>query len=161
FVALFFVAIGALVEPRIIVAHWPAIVAIGLIFCVVRFFGWAVVARMSGFATSSATLMALAMVPLGEFNIVLRQAASTANRIDATERSVMLGIVFLSIFAVTLIAPLIERLGLRPSDLADASPVEPAEAPGEVLIIGFGRVGRTVAAILTRLGLSFSILERD
>jgi Kef-type K+ transport system membrane component KefB len=55
--------------------------------------------------------MGVAMLPLGEFNIVLANAASSAHRINDAEQAVLLGAIFASILLASIGSPLVKSLG--------------------------------------------------
>jgi CPA2 family monovalent cation:H+ antiporter-2 len=161
FVALFFVAMGTLLDPHLVLDHWLELVVIGVGFMLLRLGVWTGIGRLAGFPLSNALLMGAAMMPLGEFNIMLGNAATAAHRLSGNERGVLLGITFLSVLATTLSGPWLQRLHRRsraPSERVVEGRVTGAP---EVLIVGFGRVGRTVAEILARCEIPFAVLERD
>lgn len=158
FVALFFVSIGMLIDPKLIIDHWFAIIVFGIGFGIVRLFGWAIVGRSAGLGLRSAVFMGIAMLPLGEFNIVLANAASSAHRINDTEQAVILGAVFTSILLASVSSPLVKSLRI-PEHTTHVEEAPPSDAI--VAIIGFGRVGQTVAETLTRCDVKFAVLERD
>jgi CPA2 family monovalent cation:H+ antiporter-2 len=160
FAALFFVSIGTMLDPRQTAAAWQPILAIGSGFMILRLAGWTAVSRLGGFPARKALLMGIAMVPLGEFNIVLGNAAVSAHRLTDGERTVLLGLTFYSIFATTIGARALGRL--RSKIEAEAVAVEGHVASAaEVVIVGFGRVGRTVATALARCEIPFAVIERE
>lgn len=158
FVALFFVSIGMLIDPKLIADHWFAIVVLGIGFGIVRLFGWALVGRTAGLGLRSAAFMGIAMLPLGEFNIVLANAASSAHRINEAEQAVILGAVFASILLASVAGPLAKSLRFA-EDKTQIEEAPPSDAI--VAIVGFGRVGQTVAETLVRCNVKFAVLERD
>jgi CPA2 family monovalent cation:H+ antiporter-2 len=160
FVALFFVSIGTLLDPRQTANEWLPILAIGSAFLLVRFAAWAAIGRLGGFPARTAILIGVAMVPLGEFNIVLGNAAFSASRLDETERILLLGLTFSSILVATIGAPAFGRLRSK----AERENIEVeghVAAAAEVVVIGYGRVGRTVAIALERSEIPFAVIERD
>jgi CPA2 family monovalent cation:H+ antiporter-2 len=102
FLSLFFVAMGMAVDPGLIRTHWIVIVVIGGAFVVVRMLAWGALGRIAGFSAAAATLIGIAMLPLGEFNIALVNAAAAAHRVTRDERGILLGITFLSIGLATI-----------------------------------------------------------
>ncbi len=160
FAALFFVSIGTLLDPRHALEEWLPIVAIGCAFMLLRFAGWSAIGRLGGFPLRKSILMGVAMVPLGEFNIVLGNAAFNASRIDDAERALLLGLTFFSILGASGAAPALARLRAKAEDEAVEVEGHIASA-AEVVVIGFGRVGRTVAHALERCGIPFAVIERD
>ena len=156
FVSLFFVSMGMLLDPRAIAAQPIALAALGGALVVTRFIGWALLARLARIDRSSALLVGAAMVPLGEFNVVLANAAQAASRLSDAEYDLLLGVTFVSIGLATLGGPAANAL-LRRARQASGS-----DGAGErVVVIGFGRVGRAVADVLQRSGIAFTVVERS
>ena len=109
FLMLFFVALGMALDIRAVLAAWPAILALGAILIVVRLGIWTVTMRVLTFAWPAAAGLAIALLPLGEFNMVLANAAQTAGRIDASEFAGLIGATFLSIVVASVAAPFAKR----------------------------------------------------
>jgi len=123
---------------------------------VTRFAGWALLARLARIDRSSALLVGAAMVPLGEFNVVLANAARAASRLSAAEYDLLLGVTFVSIGLAALGGPAANAL-LRGARRASGS-----DDTGErIVVVGFGRVGRAVADVLQRSGIVFTVVERS
>jgi len=160
FVALFFVSIGTLLDPSVVIANWMFVLTIAVVLVAVRFGGWTVVGRIGGFSAKHAMLIGLAMVPMGEFNIVLGQAAKNAGRVTSVEQSLILAIVFVTIIFAAVAAPFASRLKHAPM-LVRETAAEEAQAHGRAVLVGYGRVGQTVGAILDRLNVPFSVIESD
>jgi len=160
FVALFFVSVGMLLDPKAILASWQLVFAGGAIFIVLRFLAWGALSRMRGLPLGAAALAALTMTALGEFNVVLVNEARAAHRIDVTEAQIILGVMMLSIVASIALAPLVGRLGKSDTErvaveghIAGPEPI--------VALIGFGRVGRTVGAVLQQTDTPFAAMDRS
>ncbi len=109
FVSLFFVGMGMLIDPALVIAHWPVILGAGAAFVAFRAALWFGLGRIAGLSASSAVVFGVALVPLGEFNIVLGNTAVGAAGMTAYERSILVGIVFFSILVTTIGAPLFNR----------------------------------------------------
>lgn len=109
FLMLFFVALGMALDVRAVLAAWPVILSLGAILIVVRLGIWTVAMRVLRFAWPAAAGLAIALLPLGEFNMVLANAAQTAGRIDAGEFAGLIGATFLSIVAASVAAPFVRR----------------------------------------------------
>lgn len=111
FVSLFFVGVGMLIDPALIVKHWTVIIGIGVAFVVFRAVVWSALGGVAGLSWPGVLLFGVALIPLGEFNMVLANTAVLASGINDYERSVLVGITFFSILATTLCAPLFNRFG--------------------------------------------------
>lgn len=159
FVALFFVSVGMLLDPRAFAAHWPLVAGLGVAFTVVRFGLWAGLARAMGIASGGALLAGVALTALGEFNVVLIDGALRAGRLSAEENQLLLGVTFVSIALCAGSGSLFERWST--GDARAAVPVEGDAARESVAIVGFGRVGQTAATVLRHAGVSVLGLESD
>jgi monovalent cation:H+ antiporter-2, CPA2 family len=160
FVMIFFVSIGTLVDVHAIAANWPAIVVIGTTLTIVRWLGWFGLSRLSRESLGTATALGIALVPLGEFNVVLANDSFSAHRLDSGEYATAIGATLLTI-VLAAVATRIASPRLRALDAATASGVEGFAREPEVLIIGYGRVGRTVGAICSRAGIDYAVIEND
>jgi len=160
FVLVFFVSIGTLVDVRALAAVWPAILLIGFGFAVARWIGWYGLARLVRQPMGTAAGLAIALVPLGEFNVVLANDSRAAGRLDAGEYATVIGVTLLSIALATILARFLTPR-LRGLDAARAPGVRPFDADPAVLILGYGRVGRTVGHICKRAGITFAAIEHD
>ena len=101
-------------------------------------------------------MVGAALVPLGEFNVVLANAARAAGRLSRAEYDLLLGVTFLSIGLATFAGPAANALlrGARRTSGAD-------DAGEKIVVVGFGRVGRAVADVLQRSGIGFTVVERS
>jgi CPA2 family monovalent cation:H+ antiporter-2 len=161
FIAFFFVSVGMLLDPRVLIAEWPAIVSLAAVLVVVRCAIWAALARLNGMALGAALLIGIAMTSLGEFNVVLVNASAHAGRLDQGEAQLLLAITFVTIALTVIGGPF-----ARPLRTLGAKAIAPEGALNDdlqplVAIVGFGRVGRTVGVVLRGAGIPFAALERD
>ena len=159
FAALFFAAIGMLIDPRFIADHLTLILGLVGLVMVGKFCLVAPLAGLFGYPLPAAVLVGLGLSQIGEFSFVL---ASEGQALGLVSRQLYLLIV--STTAVTLLvtpfllkgAPgLLRKLqGIpflsrwlaadeRPRDLDARAPQE-----GHVVVCGYGRVGQDVVRIL-------------
>ncbi len=108
FVMLFFVSIGTLVDVRTVFAYWPAILSIGVALAVVRFLLWYCLSRLARQPLEIAIALGIALVPLGEFNVVLANNGLLAKRLDTQEYAAVIGATLVSIVVATVAARLFE-----------------------------------------------------
>jgi CPA2 family monovalent cation:H+ antiporter-2 len=159
---LFFVSVGIGLDLSRLTAH-PALVlglALGLIGgkAAIAF----VAARLFGLKSAVAGETALVLAAGGEFAFVILTAAMGAG-IVAPDLGESLQIAAgLSMFALPALGGLGARLGraAAPAPAADAPAADP-EAPPRVLVIGYGRVGRTVGEMLSRHDIAWAAVDRD
>src|SRR5271163_2125053 len=73
FVALFFVTIGMLIDPRTWLANWPILaVLVGLIL-IGKFAVWFGVVRLFGYPSQTALRVGIGLTQIGEFSFILAQ----------------------------------------------------------------------------------------
>lgn len=97
FVALFFVTVGALIDPRQLLSH-PALLAeiLGLVV-LGKFVIWAVVVRLFRYPLQSSVLVAIGLTQIGEFSYVLMRVARDANLVGNDVYNATLAVSLLSI----------------------------------------------------------------
>jgi monovalent cation:H+ antiporter-2, CPA2 family len=159
FVMLFFVSIGTLIDVGSVIAHWSIILTIGLALVAVRFLGWYGLSAFVGQPRGTAIALGIALVPLGEFNIVLANNGLLVNRLDTTEFATAIGATLISV----VIAAIAARFAAPRRQAMDAkmSPSVPFTTQPAVIIVGYGRVGRTAGAICRRANIPFAVIEID
>jgi CPA2 family monovalent cation:H+ antiporter-2 len=95
FVALFFVSLGTLIDPRVIFANLPLLGMMLLLIVIVKFLVWVLVVRVFRYPLPTALVVAAGMTQIGELSFVLVQVAWSS------------GLVSENVFAVTLAGSLI------------------------------------------------------
>lgn len=159
FVMLFFVSIGTLVDVDGIRLNWRALVVIAIVTVLVRWLLWTGVSRLLRFTAGTAAALGVALVPMGEFNIVLGNASFAAGRLNRTEIALLIGSAMISIFVSAIGARAGERWFSRKG--APSSPTPDVSIGAPVVVVGFGRVGRTAASMLVEHGLDVAVVEHD
>ena len=110
FVLCFFVSIGSVIDPALVIGNWMTVVALSLVIAGLRGATWYLFALRCGIEAGPAHMVALAMVPLGEFNIVLAQAGNRAGRLSDVELSALVGVTLGSIVIASLAQPIFARM---------------------------------------------------
>jgi CPA2 family monovalent cation:H+ antiporter-2 len=166
FVALFFVTVGALVNPSNVLENLPLLGVMLVLIVVGKLFIWTAVVLLFGYAMSTALLVAAGLTQIGEFSYILVQVARDAGHVGSDVYNATLTA---SLLSILINAPLarhaprwLTALGLLDARGATASRV-PAEAErhGHVVLCGFGRVGSAVGEALATFGLRYTVIERD
>jgi len=98
FVALFFVSLGTLIEPQVILHNIPLLaVMLGLIL-VGKFFIWAIVVRIFRYSWRDAVAVAAGLTQIGELSFVVVQTATSAGMVRAEVFNATLAASLISIF---------------------------------------------------------------
>ena len=153
FVALFFVTIGVLIDPTVIIANLTLLGTIIVLIMVGKCFIWTMVVRVFGYRLLTAILVGTGLTQIGEFSFVLVQAAQTAGHIGTEVYNATLAASLITIIlnaahvryvpAWVTHVPWSQRLhsmGLVPPKTESVDAV--------AIICGFGRVGSAVGAAL-------------
>src|SRR5690606_25076328 len=122
----------------------------------------AVLARIFGSPWPRALQMGLLLGQAGEFGFVVIAAARAGGAIPEDTAAYMLIVTGLSIFLTPVVAGLGARIARRlTKDGPAAPPDDSAKETGHVVIAGFGRVGQTLADILSAQEIPHVGIEGD
>jgi CPA2 family monovalent cation:H+ antiporter-2 len=163
FVALFFVTIGALMDPNAVVANLPLLVLMLLLIIPGKFVIRAGISWLFGYPLSTALHVGLGLSQIGEFSFVLVQVARSAGHVGDDVYNATLAAALLSILVngvlVRYAGAWIDRLpAMAPSLPPDPAPTT---ARRHVIICGFGRVGSAVGEALDTFDIPYRVIERD
>jgi CPA2 family monovalent cation:H+ antiporter-2 len=161
FVALFFVTVGALIDPATVVRSLPLLaVMVGLIV-VGKLVTRTAVVWAFGYPVSTAVLVGVGLTQIGEFSFILVQVARSAGHVGDDVYNATLAAALITILinaALVRYAPRwLGRARLRDDEAAEAAP---REAAG-VLVCGYGRVGSAVAEALETFETRYVAIETD
>lgn len=106
FVALFFVTVGTLVNPRVLVSHPSLLVTLLCLIVVGKFIIWSGVVRLFGYPTTTAVAVGIGLTQIGEFSYVLVRVARNAGIVSETVYNAILTASLISI----LVNALLERV---------------------------------------------------
>jgi K+:H+ antiporter len=158
---LFFVSIGLGLDLSLLAARPGLIVGLMLGLLVINgavIFG---LSRLFGLGARAAAESALLLAAGGEFAFVLLHAAVREGLLEGPLVQTVLVSSTLSMFCIPLLAAASARLGrARPRNARHVVPDAEATARPKVLVVGYGRVGRLVADMLTRHGIPWTAVER-
>ena len=173
FAVLFFVSVGMLFNPVVIVEQPLRVLATLAVIILVKAVVTFAIVRGFGRPVRSSLLIAASLAQIGEFSFILAGLGITLGMFPEEGRSLILAGAIISITINPIIiraAGSIERwLQKNPALLAK---LEPAEEPfdaehglppvsNHVVLIGYGRVGRRIGDALTDAGVPFMVVERD
>jgi CPA2 family monovalent cation:H+ antiporter-2 len=160
---VFFVGVGLGLDLDAVAADPAAVFGLAALLTLLKavlIFG---AARLWGLKNRTALETALMLGPAGEFAFVILGAGLVEGIASpAFTRTVMLAAT-ISIFTIPLMAVIARRLVQEPAAAPDlpAEALSPTVAPGQVLIVGFGRVGRLVGEMLAEHGQAFTAVDSN
>ena len=176
FSVLFFVSVGMLFEPQVLIReplHVLAVVAI-IIFgkSLAAFF----LVLLFRYPLNTALTVSASLAQIGEFSFILGGLGVSLGLMPAEGQSLILAGAIITIALNPLVFHAIEpvlawirsRSTLaqaleRPDDPLAVLPmtVELTRLTGQVVLVGYGRVGRRIGAALTANGISFVVAEEN
>jgi monovalent cation:H+ antiporter-2, CPA2 family len=171
FAVLFFVSVGMLVNPAVVLANAGQVVALTTLIVV----GKALITLLLGFVlpASARTLLVVAvgLSQIGEFSFIVGQAGVSLGLLTQDQYGLILAGALLSIVINPLmfrVLPSLERVLQRnPSlwrRLERGGPTPVALHQGmtdHVVVVGYGRVGKHIGQVLRQLGLPYLVVEQD
>ncbi len=159
---LFFVTVGMQIDVSLLLSE-PFRILIGVAgLFLVKGLIITGLARVFGFPWRRAGQMGLLLGQAGEFAFVVIAAARAGGAIPNDTAAYMLIVTALSIFVTPIVAGIGARLANRiAGDGPSAPPPDEASETGHVVIAGFGRVGQTLADILSAQEIPHVGIEGD
>jgi CPA2 family monovalent cation:H+ antiporter-2 len=165
FVALFFVTLGALIDPSVLLANLPLLGVMVALVLVGKLVLWTGVVALFERALGPALLVALGFTQIGEFSFLLVQAARQAGHVGDDVYNATLAASLLTILANAALVRLgprwLGRLTLARAARAATAPAEGDGEPARVVLCGFGRVGSAIGEALDTFGLPYVTIETD
>ncbi len=175
FAVLFFVAVGMLFDPTILVRQPLRVVAVMLIVMVGKSIAAGVIVLLFRYPLRTALTISASLAQIGEFSFILAALGMSLGLLPPEAQSLIVAGALLSITLNPLVFRTIEPIDrwLR-SHPRFARRLEPAavlaEAPegldadhlrGHAVLVGFGRVGGRVGMALSGRGIPFTVIEHD
>ncbi|MCP1648330.1 MULTISPECIES: YbaL family putative K(+) efflux transporter [Pseudomonas aeruginosa group] len=169
FAVLFFVSVGMLFNPAILIQEPLPVLATFLVIVFGKSVAAYVIVRMFGHPNSTALTIAASLAQIGEFSFILVGLGVTLNLLPEAGRDLVLAGAILSILVNPLLFIAIDRLQARQEQKAESEPgvvqVEPQDLPPPVLehnhaiLIGHGRVGALVSERLRKDKVPLVVIE--
>jgi len=163
FAVLFFVAVGMLFNPRVLIdqpAHLALAVCAVLVGVPLVAF---VIVRALGLKSTAAAFVACGIAQIGEFSFILVNLCIGLNVLPREARDLIVGASIISIFAnpllLNLVSGLERRLAPQSPSRVELAALTPASLTGHAIVIGYGRVGSLVVQGLKASGMPFVIIE--
>ena len=165
FSTFFFVSIGILLQPAAILAAWPVVLALLLIITFGKALPIAGLALLDGKSPSTAVRAGALIGQSGEFSFVLASAGLALGAVSPDTFSLAMGAVVISILTAEPLLALARWIGPR-LDRAVPRPPLPGEEPPvglrrHAVILGYGRVGRSVARVMDSRGFGWVAIDND
>ncbi|MCD9027087.1 Kef family K(+) transporter [Luteimonas sp. BDR2-5] len=169
FAVLFFVSVGMLFDPRILLVHPWQVLATALIIIFGKSAAAFLIVRAFRHPTSTALTISASLAQIGEFAFIIAGLGVALEILPPDGRSLVLAGALISIMANPLIFGMLDRWqAKKKAATAAAAPepvqpiqVIPADLHGHAILVGYGRVGRQLAELLQQRDVPLVIVEED
>ncbi len=178
FAVLFFVAVGMLFRPGVLLEHPGLVLAALCIVCIVKPVAAMLAVALLGHSLRTSLTVALGLAQIGEFSFILSDLARKHGLLPEMGHNVLVATAILSITANPLIfrfLPQIEAwIGKKPrmyrflngrfekkirSANAGLDVPEFTAGPPSALVVGYGPVGSSVDRLLRHAGLGTTVID--
>jgi CPA2 family monovalent cation:H+ antiporter-2 len=159
---LFFVTVGMQIDIALLLREPLVVFSALALLILIKAAIVAPLARLFGLSWRRAIETAFLLAQVGEFAFVIIAAARAGGVIPETIAAYMLMVTALSIFVTPVVADLGARMAARLQPSSEPTPPpEAASESGHVVIAGFGRVGQTLADMLSAQEISHAAVDAD
>ncbi|HVY41744.1 MAG TPA: YbaL family putative K(+) efflux transporter [Hyphomicrobiaceae bacterium] len=174
FAVLFFVSVGMLVDPSIVVRELGPLLGAVLIVIVGKSVAAFVIVRLFGYPSATALTISASLAQIGEFSFILAGLGVGLELLPERGRDLILAAAIISILVNPLLFAALDwylarREAARAGDAegapesvpASREPLAPTHLRDHVVLVGHGRVGRIVGAGLEEAGMPLLIIESN
>ncbi|WP_153144805.1 YbaL family putative K(+) efflux transporter [Dechloromonas sp. H13] len=176
FSVLFFVSVGMLFDPLVLLAEPLKVLLVTAIIMLGKTVAAVALVLAFRYPLNTALTVGASLAQIGEFSFILAGLGASLGLMPAEGSSLLLAGALFSIACNSLIfaaiAPLqkwlransalARRLEHRADPLAELPmSTDQANLTGQVVLVGYGRVGQRIAALLAERGVSHVIVEQN
>lgn len=176
FAVLFFVSVGMLFNPAVLVEQPLRVLGVVLIILVGKSLAAALLVLAMRYPLNTALTVSASLAQIGEFSFILVGLGASLGLMDEAGRSLVLAGALISIalnpLLFRMIAPLqdflreksayVRQLEARDDPLAELPmTTEQRFLAQQVVLVGYGRVGRRIAQALQDAGQPFVVAEQN
>ena len=175
FAVLFFISVGMLFDPRVVVEQPAALLGVLFVILVGKSVAAFAIVLAFGHSVRTALTISASLAQIGEFSFILAGLGAALNVLPPEGRDLILAGALLSItlnpFAFGTIESLTRWIQARTRFLRSleretvhfdiAADVDSAHLRNHAVVVGYGRVGSIVVHALAAQGLKFVMLETN
>ncbi|HEY0913468.1 MAG TPA: YbaL family putative K(+) efflux transporter [Solimonas sp.] len=160
FAVLFFVSVGMLFNPEILVEQPWLVLAAFLIIVLGKSIAAMVIVLAFKYPKGTALTIAASLAQIGEFSFILATLGVDLGLLTEPARDVILAAAIFSIIANPFFFIISDRLERRWGQVRAVGAFTPVISD-HVVLVGYGRVGSAVAETLRAQGQSFLVIEEN
>jgi CPA2 family monovalent cation:H+ antiporter-2 len=176
FSVLFFVSVGMLFNPQILIDEPTKVLAVTAIIMLGKTIAAVALVLAFRYPLNAALTVGASLAQIGEFSFILAGLGATLGLMPPEGQSLLLAGALISIacnsFIFAAIAPLqtwlhtnsslARQLEHRADPLAELPmSTDQAQLTGQVVLVGYGRVGQRIATLLCDKGVSHVVVEQN
>ncbi|UDF33897.1 UNVERIFIED_ORG: Kef family K(+) transporter [Shinella sp. XGS7] len=176
FSVLFFVSVGMLFDPQVILQQPLKVLAVVAIIVLGKTLAAIALVLAFRYPLNTALIVGASLAQIGEFSFILAGLGKALGLLPAEGQSLILAGALISIALNTLLFAAVEpakawilrksawarRMELRDDPLAELpASTDESQLSGQVVLVGYGRVGRQVAEALQARGLHVVVAEQE
>ena len=163
---LFFVSVGMLFDPNILVQHPWQVLATTLIIVFGKSAAAYMLVRAFGHPNATALTISTSLAQIGEFAFIIAGLGLTLGILPKDGHSLVLAGALISIMLNPILFMVLDRWQAREDaralrDLPPEPDVVPMDIGGHAIVIGYGRVGSQLARLLHERGVPVVVIEDD
>ncbi|KHN54977.1 cation:proton antiport protein [Dickeya fangzhongdai] len=167
FAVLFFVSVGMLFDPMILVSEPLAVLGTLLIIVIGKSMAAFVLVHMFGHSKRTALTISVSLAQIGEFAFILAGLGISLGMLSENGRNLVLAGAILSIMLNPLLFALLERYLAKHETIEEQIVEEaieeekqiPVDLCNHALLVGYGRVGSLIGARLYQAGVPMVVIE--
>lgn len=171
FVALFFVTLGFLVNPVVVIKNIPLILAVTLMVLVVKSVIVFLISAAFGYRGRTGISTSFGLAQVGEFSFVILSSALALHIIGDGDLSIGISVSLLTLIISPVLFNFVVPFWRKMRDITVKSKLSKLFVSGErkeilpegltnhIIICGYGRVGKWVGRALTDFKIPFVVVE--
>jgi len=162
FAVLFFVSVGMLFDPRILIEQPLPVIATFIIITLGKSAAAFLIVRLFGHPKSTAFTIAASLAQIGEFSFILASLGVGLKLLPEQGRDFILAGALLSIVVNPMIFTALARWQKRRKMQTQEASGNPESAlKNHAIVIGYGRVGKHLAKLLQDRGVELIVIDSN
>ncbi|CAO97508.1 YbaL family putative K(+) efflux transporter [Erwinia tasmaniensis] len=169
FAVLFFVSVGMLFDPMILIQQPLAVLGALAIIVLGKSLVALLLVRLCGHSNRTALTISVSLAQIGEFAFILAGLGISLNLLPESGRNLVLAGAILSIMLNPILFALLERYLVKTESLEEQTTKEteedekqiPVDLCNHAIIVGFGRVGSLLGSRLMAAGIPVVVVENS
>jgi CPA2 family monovalent cation:H+ antiporter-2 len=173
FAVLFFVSVGMLFDPTILVREPVPVLATLLIIVVGKSLAAYAIVRAFGYSNATALTISASLAQIGEFSFILANLGVALTLLPEQGRDLILAGAIISILLNPFMFSALDRLlhqrekattetaGAIEGHPSTREPLRPTDLTNHVVLVGHGRVGRVVSRLMAERNVKLFVIEDD